>query len=512
MKISMYMIERWMKEYSPISIIINGKMDLEGVRMFSSTLPSDPRYIYVGRTADFLPEANSEEILLIHQNDVIHLLTEDLEDVFNHIESVFEYYQELEYELMLAIHLDHPEQRIIDLCQREFGPSYIMNQKYHILAISKPQIPGDYKKIWEELQKTRIVSLEALYDRNTVAFYQNINRKVHNLIFQNTQTAPYLQGVMNTYCSEEGNIIGQCMIAFDRRIETADLQLIDVIMQFMNSIKNKPQQDIGSHISEILLDTVINQHDLNSEDLLKIFSLQRWAADTQFCMIAFKTVVPKNASNNSQWNQLANLQYNLYRKYIQSVSILKEDHLICCFPVNSAAISKFPDYMQEQILNSMNPSYTAAGFSYIYKDFTKSFYYYKQARYALMHGIAHKQTCTSIFECALDTMIASADTEFKLASIHPLIPLLEAYDATNNTDYGKTLWLYLRNDNSYLEVAKELNVHRNTILYRIERILDLYPQLNVKNPYEKEYLLYSFRIHRISQKESFSRQTDKSVV
>ena len=127
MKISMHIVERWMRKYDPVSIIVEGQMELEGVRMFSSNVPPSTRYVYVARNEDIFGENETNEILLVHRNDVIRLSTEDMEDVFNSVVEAFEYYRNLEYRLTLAIHLDQPEQRIVDICREVFGVAYIMN-------------------------------------------------------------------------------------------------------------------------------------------------------------------------------------------------------------------------------------------------------------------------------------------------------------------------------------------------------------------------------------------------
>lgn len=43
-----------------------------------------------------------------------------------------------------------------------------------------------------------------------------------------------------------------------------------------------------------------------------------------------------------------------------------------------------------------------------------------------------------------------------------------------------------------LLIAGELFVHKNTLVYRLQKIIDLF-ELDLDNPYEREYLLFSFR-------------------
>lgn len=47
---------------------------------------------------------------------------------------------------------------------------------------------------------------------------------------------------------------------------------------------------------------------------------------------------------------------------------------------------------------------------------------------------------------------------------------LLAYDLENQSDYVKTLFIYLKNGQSLALTAQELHVHRNTVVYRVEKM------------------------------------------
>lgn len=55
----------------------------------------------------------------------------------------------------------------------------------------------------------------------------------------------------------------------------------------------------------------------------------------------------------------------------------------------------------------------------------------------------------------------------------PILSRLEEYDQKNDTEYVKTLSVYLKNNMNALKTAKELCIHRGTIVYRLERIKEI---------------------------------------
>ena len=77
--------------------------------------------------------------------------------------------------------------------------------------------------------------------------------------------------------------------------------------------------------------------------------------------------------------------------------------------------------------------------------------------------------------------------------VHKGILKLQESDRTQNTDYMKTLKVYLDNQQNATQTAKELYIHRSTFLYRMERITDLL-ESDLQDPEEVLYLSLSFRI------------------
>lgn len=58
----------------------------------------------------------------------------------------------------------------------------------------------------------------------------------------------------------------------------------------------------------------------------------------------------------------------------------------------------------------------------------------------------------------------------QLALLNPEIELLKRYDSRRRTSYYRTLLTYLLNNFNVTQTAKQLNVHHNTVLYRLEQV------------------------------------------
>jgi purine catabolism regulator len=59
---------------------------------------------------------------------------------------------------------------------------------------------------------------------------------------------------------------------------------------------------------------------------------------------------------------------------------------------------------------------------------------------------------------------------------------LENSDAARRSEFVRTLDAFLRAGGNHMRAARDLNVHRNTLIYRLERIQELLGGVNLEDP------------------------------
>ena len=65
---------------------------------------------------------------------------------------------------------------------------------------------------------------------------------------------------------------------------------------------------------------------------------------------------------------------------------------------------------------------------------------------------------------------------------HPVFDILNKYDEKNNTELHKTLCIYMKSFKNLDSTSKELDLHRNTLKYRLERIKEI-SKVDLNDPY-----------------------------
>jgi hypothetical protein len=91
--------------------------------------------------------------------------------------------------------------------------------------------------------------------------------------------------------------------------------------------------------------------------------------------------------------------------------------------------------------------------------------------------------------------------------IHPLLKQLRDYDSENNTEYFKTLMIYSLSFHNRESSAAKLCIHRNTLLYRLNRIEDIF-DFSIEDPAKAIALLNSFQLWRVHQKNVTDNKND----
>ncbi len=91
--------------------------------------------------------------------------------------------------------------------------------------------------------------------------------------------------------------------------------------------------------------------------------------------------------------------------------------------------------------------------------------------------------------------------------IHPAITDLSKYDEEHGSEYLRTLWSYLRHERNLVRTAEDLGLHRNSLVYRVQRISKLIPDVDLDDPETRDHLMVSYRVNGLrnrTEKDSVS--------
>lgn len=479
-KLNIWVIAAWLEEYNPILTVTGGSDEIEGFRFLTGYHTADRRHIYIGRAKDFLSDNSSEEILLVHENDVISLRSTDMDDISDKVLECFEFYNNWEETLFEAAQQDRPEQRIVDACDNMIGPIFIMDLKLNLIAYSKNYKLGEINPIWDEYIQMNRPSLKTIQRMNSSSSNKLMPFRQHCFVYKEPLAAPYSYGILVSYCDKDNTLIGQCALCADHPITGCELCLARTIEAALLSVTRNMTDNLFNNLAQSIVYNALSTGDFAEDGRKKLLALMGWEQDGPFQVIALGM---DGESRNS--TSLA---------YLNRLSVCFGNSVGLIFKEQLVFIHQEKDLSGDRLYSTcLGEVPLHAGISYTFDSLEEMPVYFRQAQCAMSQGIENNKSLTHFSDCAYHVLVFDPDREFCRYCIHPGVKFLRRADDNNMTPYCLTLFKYLQLERSYIKTAQYLFVHRNTIVYRLEKIHELF-HFDLDNPDEREYIILSFRL------------------
>lgn len=491
MKLSMTIIENWIQKYHPVSTIISDKPTIAGVRLFSYNKNPSPDFLYIGRNRDFFEQSESDEILLVHRKDVISLKTQELEDVLDTVMDAFAFYQEWEQQMLSAFQKENPEQVIIDACKTVFGPMFYTNMSLQITAFSRQYPENSINENWGDFWRYGTLSVSSLSRMQGGQYMEKLLKKWDSEIFTEPKAGgEYQYSMMISQENSSGQLTGQLTIISKTPFKAYHKHLAIYIKRALCLVANHNiNEDYGSIVQSLFRDFLSGKHN-NHTSRSTFYQLQGWSPDQYFMIVLLHREQGTPITCSYDMKNLKNFFPNIL--YCDESALLEtSSDIICCIPLkifNTAGKNKprrieSPEgffQFADQLKLRYHASYAFAGIEHMAVQ-------YRQAM------LCRQMKCKTYYDCAL-TDLAGLKTgpDCRELAIHPALSCIQNYDLENHTAFYDILKTYLRCERSRGKTAELLYVHKNTLIYRLEKMISLF-NLNLEDSYEREYLLLSIR-------------------
>jgi len=135
---------------------------------------------------------------------------------------------------------------------------------------------------------------------------------------------------------------------------------------------------------------------------------------------------------------------------------------------------------------------------------------YEQAQAAIRLGkqfYPHNRTF-NYDDTVLEHLLSQYEGSMLKSFCHPMLTYLIEYDRINNTSYSYTLFVLIMCSGNRSEAARKLNIHRSTLQYRIDKIVDL-TGFDMFNTYDVARLYMSYKILLLTGDLSSSEYSTK---
>lgn len=471
MKLSMWIIKERLEQYHPIFDIKDGTARITGLRFLSQEGNFDPdsSYLYLSQSVDHV-------ITLSNGGDTITLESVDHNDIFNTLIGIFDFFQRWHLALMEAA-ANHSLQELIDLGTSALNhPITLTDMAGNVLALSSSFLSDEINDFWANSQKTGRLSTELFALPLTNLNHENASWSNIPQIF----LTPDKQKIIGMYLSIDGKQIAALgMREYKKPITLGDLCITKVLSNALITALSDQVHSIPARSSSDIVADILNGTDV-ARELTETISRK--------CSGPWKMILIYNPNRKEIIYKHALIQ-RFQGLHIPCIPLEYEDYVLVL------ASDSTTDALLNSILDNREKKYFQICYSLPFDDLHRLPVRYQQMRYMMMQigektGLYHTENYA--FSYLLSLFQAQNQTQ---GLEHPALSKLREYDAKNHGDFYETLYQYLIHERSLLQGAQAMGIHKNSFLYRMQRIRSLV-DIDLDDPMTRGYLLLSYFIEK----------------
>lgn len=452
------------------------------------------------RIADNLEtEETLQNMIIVNENINIRKLFNSVQEVFIKVKSWI-------IEMQQAVIKGKGLQHLLDVSEPIMN-NYIqiLDPTFKILAYTKNNIytEDDFHEVVtsgylpeEGIKKIQEAGIIGLY------------RKTDNIIINKKKNVCDYVTVERCFWQNENYIISVVMIFCYREFSQGQVALFKILTDNIKSLLEIQYQE-GSNFcpEESLITDLLNDRVEDVQTIKRRASYLNIPFETTFRLLLITFTDYTNIPERQVASKVSEILY-------PAKGIPYEHQILILNYSNGVVTSAFNDNNMLQIQNLAQKYDAFCGmsnsFSYLYELPIA----YRQAEMVIPLGKwtdGSEELCNSgntnrIFKFEdyyipfiLDTCLKeNSDLLSKSLSMNTL-KTLQDHDFIHNTEYLKILYHFLLNERRASDASKFLNMHRNTVVYHIEKITELI-HLDLEDPEVRLKLLLGYKILELTKK------------
>ncbi|MPW26502.1 hypothetical protein GC105_11940 [Alkalibaculum sp. M08DMB] len=461
MKLSMWMIANCLEDYSTeINIKENALATLKSVRL----VPIDHCVHLMQKDQD---------VVCTGEGDTIILYKMSVENAFEILAEIFDFYDEWDDKMReYAEKFDFDT--IIEECWHIINnPIAFIGNNKKVIAKTKQYGINDVNDEWRYISLHGHVSIESL--KKAVFETQNMYT-CQTYRFDSDSDLDFM-----TCPVVYDNIVYARFIVVqrDRRINLGDEQILKHLSKIIAHIMMRLESNEKGLQGQDTLFKILKNYSVSSDEIEMFLKYHYWNKNDplRVCVLTLK---PEDTMEKS----LLLIQQDINKLLPECPSLIFQNRVMIV--VNEAIT---PIFNKIHSLDLENKMIASISLPFINLKYLKM--YWLQALYAIEYGKIYnkKSNLYEFYDYAIDYIIDSGVAEEKVCACHPDIMDMHI----NKSDSIKTIATYLNNNCSLLNTSKELFIHRNTLVYRINKIIDGM-RCDIEDSYTRDYMSLSIRI------------------
>lgn len=356
-------------------------------------------------------------------------------------------------------------QQLIDLGYAVLGnPMFVSDLSYHILGFNENVKVKDPS--WPAKQEEELKSYERLKKLNDSGVFERLYHSdvpcIESFDYPPTRWMAHRIAL-------NGKSLGHiAVVESEKPFAEMDLELLQFLCELVAvelDKEHRQQNQYDNPFEPFFID-------LLEEKTTKPELIEKRAADLKLKKQPYLTIVTITPGSNSKRTlALSYMKKMINRLFGTEKSVVYQNGISILLDggkpkvISAERENKLREFLVSQGMK--------AGISQHFCDMAQVKKYYRQAVKAIELGTGLKpEQCLFCYDdYAVDHLLEIASTQCELRNFcNPRLFELRAFDQQYQTDYCHNLYIFLLCDCSITETAKIFGIHRNTMIYRINKI------------------------------------------
>lgn len=367
---------------------------------------------------------------------------------------------------MMSILINHRSlQELVDISYPIFhNPMYVLDNTQTTLACSKNIITKLNNQHWKSISEYGYVSeeiMEELVETSDVDYLRGLRAPV----FFSHKTKPYRCITTNVLINGRG-VCSFSVLEVDMELNSAFLDIAQEFVDCATTLIKSESMYYISHTTlyETWIIDMLENKVFDDKELEYRLSLESWKRHDRYCVLLF------SMNSDKQTSGIFAYYCNLISRYLPgSKSYIYNDRILTILRIASG--SDYPSFIDLQAFVQRTSLH--CGISNLFDDFSNLCIHYDQANYALKCAYAGRDF--SYFkDCISQYLCKDFKSNERLEYfIDQNILKLWEYDRDHHSDLVNTLYHYMLKMGNLKKCSDILRIHRNTLLYRLNKITEI---------------------------------------
>lgn len=476
MKLSMWILNDWLQKYRPQPRILQGEQVLRSARILSNETDIERQNVYLAKASEFI-SGEEDKVICVQGQDMILLNTQDMDEVLNTIFDAFDFYNSWADGIAEDIAAGCSVQDIVDRSDAVFKqPLLVYNSGNEIIGISSGYPEGSLDEEWDTLLQTGTNSMDFLMKLRKELKLQRSRRDTIRYFVEGSRYSSVYKSIFS------GRFwVGRLLLLeTEHELSQGEMQLFDTLAALVERWTADSSRASQMKEETAVFRDLIGGQPVSREEIDHKLQMAGWQKEHKKQLIRIE--IPQN-------------QIEISRALVQRLeNAFADSYVIDASEVLYLLVNKdlLPERDMEAALTELLVrSRLCAVASYEFTDV------YKLSDHDLQCMLTYKYIPREegiLYHCpdyALECIHSLMGTSLPGALRHPALDLLEECDRESGSDLRRTLYTYLRSSCNMAETARQLHLHRNSLLYRLNQIRDL-TGISLDDADTREYLLFSY--------------------